>query len=205
MGIEAIFANSPQAKGRVEKLFETLQDRLVAMFELNGIKDIAGGNDYLNNVYIDVFNEQFGVCAPSEHRWRRLHNSIDLDKICSFRYSAKVANDNAIRFCGLIFDIEPGPGGRSYAGCVADLRQLLDGSWRVYYDNKVIATLASTELGEPFKAKKRRKYRGGIDSCEWVYLAYRNKAEVDGDAPARRPTTSLRRDTGKPFQATKIA
>ena len=133
LGIEAIFANSPQAKGRVEKLLETLQDRLVAELALNGITDINAANEFVDNDYIERFNERFTVPAAGEYRWRRLRPGLDLDKICSFRYNAKVANDNAVRFCGLVFDIAPGPGGRSYAGCNVELRQFLDGSWRMYY------------------------------------------------------------------------
>ena len=52
LGIEAIFANSPQAKGRVEKLFETLQDRLVAELGLRGIKEIEAANEYMASVFI---------------------------------------------------------------------------------------------------------------------------------------------------------
>lgn len=205
LGIEAIFANSPQAKGRVEKLFETLQDRLVAELMLNGICDIDGANRYVSDGYIKRFNERFGVQPKGEHRWRRLGPGMDIDRICSFCYSAKVANDNAVRFCGLVFDIAPGPGGRSYAGCQVELRQLLDGSWRIYHDDKLIATAPSTELGEPFKAKRRRKSRGVQASCEWVYLVSRQGKSVDGKDPAKRPTTAIRRDPGKPIQATKIA
>jgi hypothetical protein len=205
LGVEAIFANSPQAKGRVEKLFETLQDRLVAELVLNGICEISVANKYVNDGYIERFNERFGVPAKGEHKWRRLGPGLDIDRICSFCYSAKVANDNAVRFCGLVFDIAPGPGGRSYAGCKVELRQLLDGSWRIYYDDKLIATAPSTELGEPFKAKRRRRGRSAQASCEWVYLVHRQKASVDGTDPARRPTTAIRRDPGKPIQATRIA
>lgn len=205
MGMESIFANSPQAKGRVEKLFETLQDRLVAELELAKIVSKDAANAFVNGGYIDKYNERFGVDAKSERSWRRLGPGMDIDKICSFRYSAKVANDNAVRFCKLVFDIAPGPGGRSYAGCQVDLRQLLDGSWRIYYKNKLIAKAESTEIGEPFRAKSRRKSRSNLASCEWVYLAHRQQTSVDGDQPARRPTTSIRRDPGKAIQATRIA
>ncbi len=205
LGIEAIFANSPQAKGRVEKLFETLQDRLVAELVLNGITGISAGNEFVSSGFIERFNERFAVPAAGEHRWRRLGPGIELAKVCSFSYKAKVANDNAVRFCGLVFDIAPGPYGRSYAGCEVELRQLLDGSWRIYSADTLIGTFPSTEVGEPFLAKKRRKSRGGLDSCEWTYLAHRQQAAVEGDKPAHRPTTAIRRDPGKPIQASRIA
>ena len=204
LGVEAIFANSPQAKGRVEKLFETLQDRLVAELELNGVTDISAANEFVESGYIERFNERFAVPAAGEHRWRRLGPGLDLDTICSFRYNAKVANDNAVRFCSLVFDIAPGPGGRSYAGCEVELRQLLDGSWRIYHADKLIAKAASTELGEPFRAKRRRKYGKSARDCEWVYLASRQQSAKEA-ASGKLPTTGFRRDPGRPVAATRIA
>jgi len=204
LGIEAIHANSPQAKGRVEKLFETLQDRLCAELELNGITDIAAANAFVEDGYIERFNQRFSVKPKGEHRWRRLGPGLDLDRICSFRYNAKVANDNAVRFCGLVFDIAPGPGRRSYAGCQVELRQLLDGSWRIYHNDKLIATAASTELGEPFRAKKRRKGCRAASDCEWVYLASRQHTTKE-PASGKLPTTRFRRDPGRPVAATRVA
>lgn len=205
LGIEPIFANSPQAKGRIEKLFETLQDRLVPQLDLLGIKEIEKANAYLNNVYISEFNKKFSVAAAGEHKWRRLHSSVDLQKICAFRYKAKIANDNAIRFCGMVFDIEPGPGGRSYAGIQADLRQMLDGSWRIYHQNELIGQAASTEISEPFKAKRRRRDAKAAYDCHWVYMASKQKPEVDSDSPARAYGVSIARQKGKPIGVTKIA
>jgi len=205
LGIEAIFANSPQAKGRVEKLFETLQDRLIAELHLKEIKDIGVANEYLENEFIPAFNERFSVKEPGEHRWRRLHPSVDLDRICSFRYRAKVGNDNAVRFCGMVFDIEPGPRRRSYAGLQVDLRQMLDGSWRIYYQDELIGESPSTEIGEPFKTRKRRKDAKAAYDCHWVYLASRQALSPDKESSARPPTTRSVRYPGKPIGATRIA
>lgn len=205
LGIEPIFANSPQAKGRIEKLFETLQDRLVAEMDILGIKEIEAANAYVEDVFIQEFNERFTVKATGEHRWRRLHSSVDLDRICSFRYKAKVANDNAVRFCGMVFDIEPGPGGRNYAGIQADLRQMLDGSWRIYYHDELIGQAASTEVGEPFKTKRRRRDAKAAYDCHWVYLASKQNQAVDPDSPTRACRPSIVRQKGKPIGATRIA
>lgn len=205
LGIEAIFANSPQAKGRIEKLFETLQDRLVAELGLKGIKEIEEANEYMASVFIPGFNERFAVKVSGEHRWRRLHSSVDLDLICSFRYKATVSNDNAIRFSGMVLDIEPGPNGRSYAGIRADLRQMLDGSWRIYHQDKLIGKAASTEIGEPFRSKRRRKDAKAAYDCHWVYLASKQRSTVEANLPATRPTTRIVRHPGKAIGATRIA
>ena len=76
----------------------------------------------------------------------------------------------------------------------------MDGSCRIYYADKLIARAESTELGEPFRAKRRRKYHKAAQECEWVYLASRqqnNKEAVSG----KLPTTGLRRDPGRPVAA----
>jgi len=55
LGIEIIFANSPQSKGRIERAFDTFQDRLVPELRLNNIKDIVSANAYLKHVFIPQF------------------------------------------------------------------------------------------------------------------------------------------------------
>ncbi len=90
LGIEAIFARTPQAKGRVERLFKTLQDRLCAMLSLEGIKDIAGANEYAP-IFIDEFNEKFSV-APQDTQsaWRKVRRGLDLERVLSLEYEATV-------------------------------------------------------------------------------------------------------------------
>ena len=72
--------------------------------------------------------------------WRPLRRSVDLDRVCSFRYEATVLNDNTIRLAGMVLDIPPGPRGRSYRDKRVGVRQLLDRSWRVYLGDHLIAT-----------------------------------------------------------------
>jgi len=65
LGVELILANSPQAKGRVERMNGTLQDRLVKALRLEGISDMAGGNRFLERKYLRSFNRQFARAAAS--------------------------------------------------------------------------------------------------------------------------------------------
>ena len=168
--IGAIFANSPQAKGRIERLFATLQDRLIAELELEGIKDIEAGNAYIHERFLDDYNARFaGEAEAPISAWRKV-GRLDLDRILSFRYEATVGNDNAIRYGGMIIDVPPGPSGRGYAGVKAELRQMLDGSWRVYYQDRLIATHEATETAEPILAKRRRKGSRAASDSVWVYM-----------------------------------
>jgi len=214
LGIESIFAQTPQAKGRVEKLFETLQDRLVALLDLEGITDINSADNYVQNGFIDDFNVIFAqVPENTHHLWRKLPRGTDLDRILSFKYEATVANDNAIRLAGVIIDIQPGPNKRSYAGLRVELRQLLDGSWRVYYQDKLIATAPATRVAEPIRAKHRRKgVRAALDS-QWIYWASAQQQVAasptdtqTNDAPAHTAIGTLRRaGPSRAIGATRIA
>lgn len=198
LGIEPIFATTPQAKGRVERLFKTLQDRLCAMLSLEGIKDIAGANEYAPG-FIEDFNGKFSVAATdTQSAWRNPRRGLDMDRVLSFEYEARVGNDNAIRFDGVVIDIAPGPGKRSYAGVKAELRQLLDGSWRVYYKDKLIATADANEIAEPIRARSRRKGTRCATDSKWVYMASKSTSTVAGN--------SMRRSgPGRQIGATRIA
>ena len=66
LGVELILANSPQAKGRVERMNGVLQDRLVKALRLAGISDLAAANEFLNKTYLAEHNWQFQVQAASE-------------------------------------------------------------------------------------------------------------------------------------------
>ncbi len=86
--------------------------------------------------------------AVQESAWRQVGGSIDLKRVCSFGYQATVLKDNTVRLHRGVTDIAPGPQQRSYAHARVEVRQLLDGSWRVYYRDQLIATAPSTASGE---------------------------------------------------------
>ena len=208
LGIEPIFALTPQAKGRVEKLFKTLQDRLVAMLDLEGITEIEPANQYIDDYFLDYFNSRFAV-EPEEavSVWRKPSKGLNLERMLSLRYEATVANDNAVRLGGMVIDIPPGPGGRSYAGTRVEVRQLLDGSWRVYHQDRQIASAQSTQIAEPIRTRNRRKGLKAATDTQWVYLASAPRPE-DGGADARyhaaKPTVR-RSGPGRAIGATRIA
>lgn len=154
--IEPIFALSPQAKGRVERLWNTMQDRLVSELRLAGAKTIEEANAVLQR-YCPDHNRRFAVAAQDpQPAWRRVRASLDLERSCSFHYDATVLNDNTVRIQGRVIDIPPGPKLRTYARAHVEACQLLDGSWRVYFKEVVIASTTPSILKEP-RALKRRK------------------------------------------------
>jgi DNA-binding transcriptional ArsR family regulator len=156
LGIEAIFAMSPQAKGRVERLFKTLQDRLVQELRLAGITTTEQATPFLNGPFKADFNTRFAKPArQSQAAWRPLPKALDLDRICSFRYEATVGNDNAVRLGGMILDIPAGPHHRGYAKARVEVRHLLDGRWRVYCKDELLLETTPPAVQAPLRTLRR--------------------------------------------------
>ena len=160
LGIAAIYALSPQAKGRIERLWGTLQDRLVAELRLAGIATLPAANAFLPP-FTPPFNARFArPPADTVPAWRPVPRGLDLERICSLYTEATVLNDNTVRTQGTLIHIPPGPGGRGYAKARVEVRQLLDGTWRVYSHDRLIATQAGT-AGPPQQSLRRRRYSTG--------------------------------------------
>lgn len=96
LGIELIYAHSPQAKGRIERLFKTLQDRLVKEMRLAGIKTCKEANEFLGT-YIGKFNARFAVPALKKgNAHRRLDERVILDEILSVQTEHVLRNDRTV-------------------------------------------------------------------------------------------------------------
>jgi transposase len=163
LGIEMIFALSPQAKGRVERLFNTLQDRLVQELRLAGITTPEAATAFLNAPFKADFNLRFAKPArESQSAWRPLPKGVDVDRVCSFRYEATVDNDNGVRIAGTILDVPPGPHHRGYAKARVDLRHLLDGRWRVYLKEKLLLETTPPLVQAPLRTARRRRRKEKI-------------------------------------------
>lgn len=101
LAVQLITAHSPQAKGRVERLFETLQDRLVKEMRLAGISNQDEGNTFLEEIFVPKFNERFAVPPEKEGNVHRPFTKIDkqnLNRIFSVQSTRKVNNDFTIQF-----------------------------------------------------------------------------------------------------------
>jgi transposase len=104
--IEVIHANSPQAKGRVERLFKTLQDRLVREMRLLGIKSIDEANEFLKT-YLPKHNKRFTKPAASDADLHRTSpHSRELDRILCIKEERVVKNDFTIAHNGKLYQIE---------------------------------------------------------------------------------------------------
>ncbi len=101
LGIEWIAAHSPQAKGRIENVFGTLQDRLVKEMRLAGVNTPAQANDFLQEVFVPFWEQRFAVAPRSSHSAHRpLGREHRLEQILSVRVARTVANDYTVRWDG---------------------------------------------------------------------------------------------------------
>src|SRR6185437_5450269 len=126
LGIQQIPANSPQAKGRIERLWRTFQDRLISELRLAQACTLEQANDVLA-VFLADFNHRFAVpAAESSNDFRRLPHRFDLARCLSFRYQRVVAGDNTVSWAGEVFQLPPLPSRHSLAGKVVELSHQLD-------------------------------------------------------------------------------
>ncbi|MEK7730728.1 MAG: ISNCY family transposase [Planctomycetota bacterium] len=106
LGIKVIHAHSPQAKGRIERLFRTLQDRLVKEMRLAGIHTVEQANEFLKR-WLPVYNRKFRVGAVGEADLHRpALPARELDKILCIKEDRTVRNDFTIAHNGKLYQIE---------------------------------------------------------------------------------------------------
>jgi hypothetical protein len=99
LNIQLIQAHSPQAKGRIERDFRTDQDRLVKEMRLRGISTLDAANRYLEDVYIEYWNQRFAVApAVAKDMHRTLPKKAELDALFSETLTRTVYNDFTIRY-----------------------------------------------------------------------------------------------------------
>ena len=104
--VELIHAHSPQAKGRVERLFNTLQDRLIKEMRLRGIGSIAEANEFLKE-YLPIYNRRFAKkAAQTENLHRLIPKGLDLQRILCIKTERTVRNDFTIAHDRKLYQIE---------------------------------------------------------------------------------------------------
>lgn len=155
LGIMAIPAHSPEAKGRIERLWRTFQDRLVVELALAGITDIKAANRFLPD-FLKRYNGRFAQEAEEPGlAYRPLDPSLDLDRILSFRYQRVVARDNTVRLEGRLIQIPAGPRRRSYFAARVWVHEFLDGGLGVRYQDEWLVRGKGKEVAV-VRARKRK-------------------------------------------------
>lgn len=137
LGIGLIFANSPQARGRGERINGVFQDRLVAELRLNRIKSVQQATVYLNEVFIPSYIKRFGQ-TPEDPvpAWRALPESMNILNILCRRFQRTVKNDNTISVNGTQLQLLPTRSRLHFAKAKVRVNLWVDGTWHVFHPRK---------------------------------------------------------------------
>jgi hypothetical protein len=156
LGVQVLYALSPQAKGRVERLWGVLQDRLVSELRLAEVGTVDQANEFLQR-YRPAHNARFAIPASdATPAWRSCPPGITPEDACSLVFVRKVAKNNSVRVDGETVDIPKKPNAprRTYADLLVTIRHLLDGSYRVFWDDKLIAQVRAKTPTNPPRGKR---------------------------------------------------
>lgn len=143
--IEPICARSPQAKGRVERLFQTLQDRLCKAMRVQGIDTIEQANSWIDE-YLREHNRRFAVQAQDPQDMHRpwCGTTQALADICSLHHQRQLSAQGACKFEGQILQLLPGQPHAPKARAKVDIAQHDDGTLRLSYRGQALAHRAYT-------------------------------------------------------------
>ena len=138
LGIESIPAYSPQAKGRIERLWGTLQDRLTKELRLAGITTLEAANAFLAD-FTPRYNARFAK-APQDPNsaWVMLPADLDLNYYFAIRESRKVRSDHCISFSGRILQLLPDPKGPSLVDESVTVHTVPEGDIYLYHGKRPI-------------------------------------------------------------------
>lgn len=141
LGVTLILAHCPQGKGRIERLWNTFQDRLVSELRLAKAKTIEQATGVLHR-YLPVHNHKFAKPAQAQPAWRKF-SALQIQRALCFKQQRTVAKDNTVTFNGVLLQIPKTSAYRSYANKRIDVHVLLDGALEFFYKTEKIATFNS--------------------------------------------------------------
>jgi len=157
LGIAGISARSPQAKGRVERLCGTLQDRLVSVLRLAGATTMADANDVLTT-FVPAFNVRFGVPAADETAcYRPVEAGSDLGALFCFTYQRTVGMDNTVRLGEHRLQLLPQRQRQSWARAGVEVREHLNGALSVHHAGQCLLTTAAPLEAPVLRARGGRR------------------------------------------------
>jgi len=140
LGITSISSRSPQARGRIERLWGTFQDRLVSELRLAGARTIYEANQLLRD-FLPRYNQKFAIpAAQPDSAYRQPGEGFTHDEVFCFKYYRTVGRDNVVRFGEHRLQIMPTNGRLSYARARVEVHERLNGSLAVYYQGHCLAT-----------------------------------------------------------------
>ena len=159
LGVEVIHANSPQAKGRVERIFNTFQDRLVKEMRLRNISSIDTANAFIEQ-YLAGYAKRFGVQPAKEDDLHRpLSKGIDLDRILCIKAGRVLRNDFTVAYNGMLYQILD-----NVRADKVVIEEHINGSVKIRYKDttlrtkRILSRPKKEPTKEPYTFKLRRVY-----------------------------------------------
>jgi len=139
LGVEHIPAYSPEARGRSERMFGTLQSRLVHELADAGITTIAAANRFLAEDYLPRHNARFAVAASEPGSAFVAVSGVDLAEILCHQEARVVGRDNTVRFERLVLQIPPSPWRPHFVKATVRVHRYPDGRLAIFYGPRCIA------------------------------------------------------------------
>jgi len=139
LSVKIVVANSPQAKGRVERVHGTQQDRLVKLLRLEKISTMEGANEYLEKRYWSDYHVRFGRRALGADIHRQLPAKMDLRQILCFKEERTVGRDWCVCYQKRVLQIGSKHQSLALAWQRVEVREHLDGTIELYYRGRVLA------------------------------------------------------------------
>lgn len=208
LGIRWIPASSPQGRGRIERLFGTFQDRLLAELRLANVRDLRAANAFLRR-FLPRYNARFAHRpvdpTPAFRPWPR---SLDRRTFFCYKYLRTVANDNTVTLGPYRLQILPGPHGRSYARADVEVHHRLDGSFAILYQGEPLSIRTlHTGPSAPLRAQKSRRPRLHLPNSHAIGPTTRSTAprrdqETSPKTPTlqRKPTRTWKPSPNHPWR-----
>lgn len=176
LAIELICANTPQAKGRVERVHQTLQDRLVKELRLRGISDHASANAYLPEFRAD-YNRRFAVVArESADAHRPLRARDDLERILALRELRTLSKNLTLSYNRVVYQIHTSRAAYALRHAQVEVRERWDGTLRILYRDKPLEYLVYREPPRQAELFSRKELDAQLN--ERAHAKKKNKPHV---------------------------
>jgi|JRYF01.1.fsa_nt_gb transposase len=139
LGIRQILARSPEARGRSERAFGTIQGRLPQELREAGITDYERANEYLEQQFVPDFNRRFTVASAQTGSAFVPMVGVDLDQLLSVQHTRVVGNDSCVRIGGVVLQLPRSTERPHYVRCEVTVHEFTDGTLGVSYQGRLLA------------------------------------------------------------------
>ena len=154
LGIRPIRARSPEARGRSERCFRTIQGRLPQELRLREIRNYDDANRYLEKVFVPDFNRRFTVEPQQPESAFTSMKGLDIELLLSVQHERHVRNDNTVQFETLALQLQPSPTRPHFVRCPVLVHEFLDDTLGVSYQGRLIGRFDRT--GVPLAIARRK-------------------------------------------------